>query len=132
MNPAADRIARALDPKAKHVNGSWSCRCPAHEDPRQDRRWREPRAAAAAAIPLPGPLPPRALTPRHNGTCAFPPCVRGRRSASAARSASVASHSVSNRTIWLVEAAGRSMPSRPTIARIAGSSAKCPASFTSS
>jgi hypothetical protein len=32
MSLAADRIARALDPKAKHVNGSWSCRCPAHDD----------------------------------------------------------------------------------------------------
>jgi Domain of unknown function (DUF6371) len=28
-----DQIARALDPKAKRAgNGSWSCRCPAHED----------------------------------------------------------------------------------------------------
>jgi hypothetical protein len=30
---ALDRIARALDPKAKCAgNGSWTCRCPAHED----------------------------------------------------------------------------------------------------
>ena len=39
---------------------------------------------------------------------------------SAARLASVASHSVSNRPIWLVEAASRSSPSRPTMARMAG------------
>jgi len=30
---SAAQIARALDPKAKKLNGgSWSCRCPAHED----------------------------------------------------------------------------------------------------
>jgi hypothetical protein len=30
---ALDQLARALDPKAKRArNGSWSCRCPAHED----------------------------------------------------------------------------------------------------
>ena len=34
--------------------------------------------------------------------------------------------------IWLVEAAGRSMPSRPTMARIAGSRASRSASLTSS
>ena len=54
------------------------------------------------------------------------------RSVSAARFASVASHSVSKRPIWLVEAAGRSMPSRPTMARIAGSRASRSASLTSS
>jgi hypothetical protein len=30
---ALDQLARAIDPKAKRAgNGSWSCRCPAHED----------------------------------------------------------------------------------------------------
>ena len=53
-------------------------------------------------------------------------------SVSAARFASLASHSVSNRPIWLVEAAGRSMPSRPTMARITGSRASRSASLTSS
>jgi hypothetical protein len=37
--------------------------------------------------------------------------------------ASLASHSVSKRPIWLLDAAKRSSPSRPTIARIAGSRA---------
>jgi hypothetical protein len=32
MNLTDERIARALDPKARRINGSWSCRCPAHED----------------------------------------------------------------------------------------------------
>ena len=43
----------------------------------------------------------------------------------------VASQSVSNRPIWLVEAAGRSSPSRPTMARMAGSRASRSASLTS-
>jgi hypothetical protein len=33
MTGEAERIARALDPKAKRLNDdSWSCRCPAHDD----------------------------------------------------------------------------------------------------
>ena len=63
------------------------------------------------------------------------PCTRSiqvpDRSVSAARLASVASHSVSNRPISLVEAAGRSSPSRPTMARMAGSRASRSASLTS-
>ena len=54
------------------------------------------------------------------------------RSASAATFASLGSRSVSKRPIWLVEAGGRSMPSPPTMARIAGSRASRSASLTSS
>ena len=41
-------------------------------------------------------------------------------------------HSVSKRPIWLLDAAARSSPSRPTIARMAGSRASRSASLTSS
>ena len=54
------------------------------------------------------------------------------RLASAAKFASLGSHSASKRPIWLVEAAGRPMPSGPTMARITGSRASRSASLTSS
>jgi hypothetical protein len=63
-------------------------------------------------------------------------CIRSiqapERSARAARFASLAGHSVSKRPIWLIDAAGRLIPSRPTIGRIAASRASGSASLTSS
>jgi hypothetical protein len=50
----------------------------------------------------------------------------------ASRLASVANHAVSKRPIWLLDAAAPSSPSRPTIARMAGSRASRSASLTSS
>ena len=50
----------------------------------------------------------------------------------AARFSSVASHSVSKRPIWLVEAADRSRPFRSTMTRMTGSRDSRSASFTSS
>ena len=55
-----------------------------------------------------------------------------KRSASAARLSLVASNSVSNRPIWLVDAPPRSTALPPTIHRIAGSRPSRSASFTSS
>ena len=55
-----------------------------------------------------------------------------KRSASAARLSLVASNSVSNRPIWLVDAPPRSTALPPTIPRIAGSRPSRSASFTSS
>ena len=55
-----------------------------------------------------------------------------RRSVNTTRFSFVASHSVSKRPIWLVEAAERSRPLRSTIARIAGSRDSRSASLTSS
>src|SRR5687768_10268004 len=51
------------------------------------------------------------------------------RSVRASRLASIANHSVSKRPIWLLDAAARSRPSRPTNARIEGSPASRSASL---
>jgi hypothetical protein len=53
-------------------------------------------------------------------------------SARVSKLASLASHSVSKRPIWLLEAAKQSSRSRPMIARIAGSRASRSALLTSS
>jgi hypothetical protein len=66
----------------------------------------------------------------------LPSCTRSiqmpGKSASAARLSSVANSSVSNRPIWLVQAAPPSTALPPTIQRMAGSHDRRSASFTSS